>query len=156
MIKKAHQKVCIFYGLFNPVVWLEDRGTCELRPLRLSFTFSSPLCVAYIRQWTGSALAQVMPSHFLNQCWFIVNWTPWNKFHWNSNRNSIIFVQENASEIVVCQNGGHFVQGDELMGFYSIPPLWRYDMETLKESPATSGFLSQRSHSAQLWYFLCC
>ena len=26
-----------------------------------------------------------------------------------SNRNSIIFIQENAFEIVVCQNGGHFV-----------------------------------------------
>ena len=34
-----------------------------------------------------------------------------NKFQWNSNRNSTIFIQENASKIVVCQNGGHFVQG---------------------------------------------
>ena len=28
-----------------------------------------------------------MPSHYLNQCWCIVNWTPGNKFEWNSNRN---------------------------------------------------------------------
>ena len=32
----------------------------------------------------------------------------WNKFQWKSNQNSIIFVQENAFEIVVC----HFVQGE--------------------------------------------
>ena len=28
------------------------------------------------------------------------------------NRNSIIFFQENAFEIVVCQNDDHFVQGE--------------------------------------------
>ena len=55
------------------------------------------------------------PSHYLNQCWLIVNWTPVNKFQWNLNRNSIIFVQENAFENVVCQNGGHFVQGGDAL-----------------------------------------
>ena len=54
------------------------------------------------------------PSHYLNQCWLIGKWAPVNKFQWNSNRNYIIFIQENAFEIVVCQNGGHFVQGDAL------------------------------------------
>ena len=28
------------------------------------------------------------PSHYLNQCWNIVNWTLRNKLQWNSNRNS--------------------------------------------------------------------
>ena len=40
-------------------------------------------------------------------------WTPGNKFQWNSNRNSIISIQENAFEIAVCQNGGRFIQGGE-------------------------------------------
>ena len=31
------------------------------------------------------------PSHYLNQRWFIVNWTLGNKFKWNLNRNSYIF-----------------------------------------------------------------
>ena len=50
-----------------------------------------------------------------------INWTnagllsiPENKFQWNSNQNYIISIQENAYENVVCQIGGHFVQGDEL------------------------------------------
>ena len=43
-----------------------------------------------------------MPSHYLNQCWCgIVNWTPRNKLQWNRNRNSYIFIQENAFQIVV-------------------------------------------------------
>ena len=41
------------------------------------------------------------PSHYLNQCCHIVNWTLRNKLQWNFNRNSYIFIQENASEKVV-------------------------------------------------------
>ena len=44
-----------------------------------------------------------MPSHYLNHCWNIVNWTLGNKFQWNFNRNSNIFIQENAFENVVCE-----------------------------------------------------
>ena len=69
---------------------------------------SSPPGAAYMRQWTGSSLVQVMACR-LNQFWFIVNGILANKFHLN--RNSIIFVQENAFENAVCQNSGHFVQG---------------------------------------------
>ena len=29
------------------------------------------------------------PGHYyLNQCWLVVNWTPRNKFQWNTNRNT--------------------------------------------------------------------
>ena len=54
----------------------------------------------------------------LKQCWNIVNWTPGNRIQWNLNRNSYIFIQENALENVVwkmaailsrpqCVNFGH-------------------------------------------------
>ena len=33
-----------------------------------------------------------------------VNWTPGNKFQWNLNLNSLIFIQENAFKKAVCQN----------------------------------------------------
>ena len=42
-----------------------------------------------------------MPSHYLNQCWDIVNWTLRNELQWNFNQNSYIFIQENAFENVV-------------------------------------------------------
>ena len=53
--------------------------------------------------------------HYLNQCWVIVNWTLRNKIQWNFNQKTKLFIRETASENIVCQNGGHFVQGgDEL------------------------------------------
>ena len=48
----------------------------------------------YMRQWIGSALAQIMacaysaPSHYLNQCRVNVNWTITNKLQWNFNQNT--------------------------------------------------------------------
>ena len=48
-------------------------------------------------------VAWLTPSHYLDQCWSIVNLTRRNKLHWNVNRNSYIFIQENAFENVVCK-----------------------------------------------------
>ena len=45
----------------------------------------------------------MVPSHYLNQCWNIVNWNLRNKLQWNIQRNSYIFIQENAFENVVCE-----------------------------------------------------
>ena len=41
------------------------------------------------------------PSHYLNQCWNIVNWTLGNKIQRNLNRNWYIFFHENAFENIV-------------------------------------------------------
>ena len=35
----------------------------------------------------------MMPSHYMNQCCIIVNWTLRNKLQWNLNRNSYIFIR---------------------------------------------------------------
>ena len=43
------------------------------------------------------------PSHYLNQCWDIVNWTLRKNFQWNFNRHSCIFIQEIALKNVVCE-----------------------------------------------------
>ena len=50
------------------------------------------------RQWL---VAWPAPSHYLNQCWDVVNWTLRNKLQWNFHRNSYLFIQENAFENVV-------------------------------------------------------
>ena len=39
------------------------------------------------------------PSHYLNQCWYNVNWTHRNKFQWNHDRNSYIFIQKSAFQM---------------------------------------------------------
>ena len=64
-----------------------------------------------------------MPSHYLNQCWNIVNWNLRNKVQWNIKQNSYIFMHENAFENVVsemeailsrpqCVNSANFQGGD--------------------------------------------
>ena len=64
---------------------------------------------AYMRQWTYQhwfrqwLVAWPAPSHYLNQCLDIVNWTLRIKLQWNFNRNSNIFIHENAFESIVCE-----------------------------------------------------
>ena len=50
-----------------------------------------------------SKLSWSAPSHYLKQCWNIVNWTLRNKLQWNFNRNADIFFHETALESVVCE-----------------------------------------------------
>ena len=79
------------------------------QPFCLSFNMSTHwgrvthICVSYLCQhWLRKWLVtRLVPSHYLNQCWNIVSWTPRNKLQWNSNRNSYIFIQENPFENVV-------------------------------------------------------
>ena len=44
-----------------------------------------------------------MPSHYLNQCWNIIDWTIKNKLQWNFNRYAYFFIQRNAFENVFCE-----------------------------------------------------
>ena len=52
----------------------------------------------WFRYWLVACLA---PSHYLNQCWLIVNWALRNKVQWNFNRYSNIFIQKHAYENLV-------------------------------------------------------
>ena len=106
-------------GQFSPKCSYTPELTCEGEIWGVYCELnSSPLSATYMRQWTGSALVQVMacrcsaPNHYLNQCWLFVDWTLGNIFQWNLNENSIIFIQGNAIESLVCQNGSHFFQGE--------------------------------------------
>ena len=80
---------------------------------------SSPPSAAYLSvKWviigSGNGLSPVRRhAIYLNQCWLIVNWTLGNIFQWNLNRDFTIFIKENSLKNVICQNVGHFVQGEE-------------------------------------------
>ena len=87
----------------------------------VTHTCVSELGHHWFRWWLVACL---VPSHYLNQCWFIVNWTSGNKFQWNFNRNIIIVNQENAFGNVVCHNGGHFVQGEMSYLLWPNDPMW--------------------------------
>ena len=72
---------------------------------------------AYMHQWTGQTLVQVMAWR-LNQHWLIASRTLWNKLKWNSNQNTKIFIHENAYENVCEMSKGRGVKwwfGDKPM-----------------------------------------
>ena len=55
-------------------------------------------CVTHI--WLVACSA---PSHYLNQCCNILNWTLENKLQWKFNQNSSIFIEKNSFENVICE-----------------------------------------------------
>ena len=62
----------------------------------------TPICVGKLTI-IGSDNGWKAPSHYLNQCRNIVNWTLGNKLQRNFNRNSNIFIEENTFENVLCE-----------------------------------------------------
>ena len=54
----------------------------------------------WFRQWL---VACSVPSHYLNQCWNIINLTLKIKIQLNVKWNSYIIIQENAFENVICK-----------------------------------------------------
>ena len=51
------------------------------------------------------------PSHYLNQCWTIVNCTLRNKLQWNLDQNRKFFIHENAFEILVWETAAILSRG---------------------------------------------
>ena len=70
-------------------------------PCKAPFLNPSAPSATFLCQWTGSAY--LAPSHYLNQCQAIVNWTPRNKLQWNFFQDTKFFIHENASENNVCE-----------------------------------------------------
>ena len=63
---------CLTHLSLVPYIWVSELGQ------------------DWFRYWLGACPA---PSHYLKQSWLIVNWTPGNKFQWNSIGNLFIFIQ---------------------------------------------------------------
>ena len=85
----------------------------------LSINSSAP-STTYMRQWTKSALVQVMACHRFGanplpeQCWLVANWILRNEFQWNMNPHAKLFIHENAFQNVVCEMAAILSRGDEL------------------------------------------
>ena len=116
------------------------------------------------------------PSHYLNQCWNIVNWNSRNKLQWYVNRNSYIFIQENPFENVVWKKmaailclpqcvkaspsmehlaESHTSQQKHLVSCINESLVW--NMHLLRNNPIVSeygylwGIASYMTDSARLW-----
>ena len=76
-----------------------------------------------------------MPSHYLNQCWNIFNLILRNKIEWNINRNSYMFIHENAFKHVVCKMSAilsrpQYVNIRVISSASIYITWWRHQMET--------------------------
>ena len=91
---------------------------CGIHPRAISWVNSSSPSAAYMRQWSGSALVQVMacclfgtkplPEPMLVYC----HLDSWEHTSVKFESELYHFHSKNAVEIVVCQNDSHFVQGE--------------------------------------------
>ena len=83
------------------------------------------------------------------QCWNIVNWTLRNKLQWNFNRNSYIFIQENAFENVVWKMAA-ILSRPQCVKFFLLRVAWV--MCSLISSSNTCYFIGQKCTSFWLMW----
>ena len=96
----------------------------------------------WFRWWL---VAYSAPSHYLNQCWLIVNWTLRNKLQWNPNQNAKLVIQENASENIVCEKAAILSKGRCLCSIiHKALPAWEDDSPTDWRPP-------ELSHTVFVW-----
>ena len=84
------------------VVWNKDTFSAGKTHLINSFTPSA----AYMRQWTGSALAQIMACRLFGAKPLskpVLGYCQLQKLQWVSIQDSKLFLHENASENIVCK-----------------------------------------------------
>ena len=58
-------------------------------------------------------LSPSAPSHYLDQCWVIINWTLGNKLQWNFHQNTTLFINENALKNIACKMAAILSGADE-------------------------------------------
>ena len=145
----THQHTCILHF----ITYIDDGDDVSFLYPGNWFSWIQPSALAasklispsatYIHQWIGSALVQILArrifgateyatsqylnqsvaSHYLNQCWIIVNWPSGVNFSDNL-INLQNFHSRKCNWEWLLWNSGHFVRGDELTtSFISSQPI---------------------------------
>ena len=78
----------------------------------------SELVQHWFRSWFVTCSA---PSYYLDQCWLIVNSSPGSKLQWNFNQSAKHFINENASENIVCEMAAILPRGGDELIDLSLP-----------------------------------
>ena len=97
------RKIC--WSQFQPHFVNEEvcisNNTCIYSKVLLGDNKVQVFAWCRLAHWYRDKMAKSAPSHYLNQCWNSVKSTLRNKLQWNFNRNSYVFIKENAFENVV-------------------------------------------------------
>ena len=94
-----------FYPWTNPIIPYQSRLKVLIRN---SVKILAWLCKLIEAEWriyasVNQTITWTAPSHYLNQCWNIVNSNLRNKLQWYLQRSSYFFIQGKAFENVVCE-----------------------------------------------------
>ena len=95
-------------GLCRFHLWVPDlqMSSSDLTHLPLVLHICISECGKHwFRKWL---VAYSATSHYLNQCWVIINWTIGNRLQWNFNQNTRLFIHESAPENIVCKMAAIF------------------------------------------------
>ena len=91
--------ICMFYVLLSHGFTGSFKPLCH--QVGTVLTYPPIVCIyaSVNRVGNGSdiLIAYSAPSLNLNECWIIVNWTPW------TNQNTQFFIHENGSKNIVCE-----------------------------------------------------
>ena len=100
------------------------------------------------RQWLAACSA---PSHYLNQCWLLVNWTLRDKLQGNSDQNTKLFIHRNAFENIVCELVAILSWGDEFIPMFAYLRLscWALQYSVVPLMPWYSLDWEPRTHQGQ-------
>ena len=84
-----------------------------------------PTSAVYMRQWTGSALVQIMACRLFGAKSLskpmLDNWALRNKLPWTFNQNTKLFVYENASEHIVSETAAILCSGRWVLKSQTLP-----------------------------------
>ena len=97
----------------------------------LNWINSSSPSTAHMRQWIGSTLVKIIDYHLFGAkplskpMVAIVNWTLRNKFQRSFIQITTVFIQENASEYIVCEMAAILSRGGWVKGLADSPLKFR-------------------------------
>ena len=96
----------------------------------------------WFRQWL---VAYSVPSHYLNQCWVIINWTLRNKLQLNFDQNKKLFIHENASENIICEMAAMLSRRRRVNSLRLGDAIWHHE-SSLTLAPVMTYCLTALNH----------
>ena len=93
-------------------------------------------------------------SHYLNQCWHIVNWSPGNKLQWNLNRNVYIFFQVKAFQNVVWKMAT-ILSRPQCVRSTGLPRYYQSNPEDYRWLARSREFTQNYCHNRTKWERVC-
>ena len=75
------------------------KGPINIKPVMIQIMAWWSCLLTYIRVSRPGGVNSSRPSHYINLCWDIINWTLWNKIQWILKRNETIALMKRSLQM---------------------------------------------------------